>query len=111
MVFAARAGESLLLNESGLRDLAVDEELEINVGNAPDVQVTAAWVDQGNRVDISNAGATAVRFELRLRLSEGARVVHADHSMGTKNGRPIFRMTIPANETVTLRYQTQPIAG
>ena len=111
VVFAARAGESLLLNESGMRDLAVDEELEINVGDAPDVQVTAAQVDHANRVDISNAGATAVQFELRLRLSPGARVVHADHPMGTKNGRPIFRLTLPANETVTLRYQTQPVAG
>jgi hypothetical protein len=111
VVFAARAGESLLLNESGLRDLAVDEELEINVGDAPDVQVTAALADHANRVDISNARATAVRFELRLRLPEGGRVVHADHPMDTQNGRPIFRLTLPANETVTLRYQTVPAAG
>ena len=111
VVFAARAGESLLLNESGLRDLAVDEELEINLGDAPDVQVTAAQVEHANRVDISNALATDVRFELRLRLPEGSRVVHPDHSMGTKNGRPIFWLTLPANETVTLRYQTQPIPG
>jgi hypothetical protein len=110
-VFAARGGENLLLNESGVRDLAVDEELEINLGDAPDVQVTAAQVDHASRVDISNARATEVQFELRLRVPEGGRVVHADHPMGTKNGRPIFRLTLPANETVTLRYQTQPIAG
>jgi len=110
-VFADRAGESLLLNESGVRDLAVDEELEINLGDAPDVQVTAAQVNHVNRVDISNARATQVRFELRLRLPEGGRVVHADRSMGTKSGRPIFRLTLPAHETVTLRYQTQPIGG
>ena len=111
VVFAARGGEDLLLNESGLRDLAVDEELEINLGDAPDVQVTAAEVDHVNRVEISNAHSTEVRFELRLRLPEGGRVVHADHTVGTKNGRPIFRLTLPANETVTLRYQTQPITG
>jgi len=111
VVFAARAGESLLLNETGLRDLAVDEELEINLGDAPDVQVAATQVDHANRVDIRNARATEVRFELRLHLPEGGRVVHADHPLGTKNGRPIFRLTIPANETVTLHYQTQPVAG
>jgi hypothetical protein len=110
-VFTARTGENLLLHEAAVRDLAVDEELEINVGDAPDVQVTAVRVDQGNRVEISNAGATAVRFELRLRLPEGGRVLHADHPMGMKNGRPIFRLTVPANETVTLRYETPPIAG
>jgi hypothetical protein len=64
-----------------------------------------------NRVAISNAGAAAVRFELRLQIPEGEHVVHADHPLGTKNGRPIFRLTLPAHETVTLRYQTQPIAG
>ena len=111
VVFAARAGESLLLNESGLRDLAVDEELEINLGDAPDVQVAATQVDHANRIDISNARATEVQFELRLRLPEGARVVHADHPLSTKNGRPFFRLTLPANETVTLRYQTRPVAG
>jgi hypothetical protein len=110
-VFAARAGESLLLHESALRDLAVDEELEITVGEAPDVEVATSWADPVNRVDISNAGAAAVRFELRLQIPEGERVVHADHPVGAKNGRPIFRLTLPAHETVTLRYQTQPIAG
>jgi hypothetical protein len=109
-VFADRAGERLLLNESGVRDLAIDEELEINVGEAPDVQVATSWADPVNRVVLSNAGAAAVRFELRLRIPEGARVVHADHSLSAKNGRPIFRLTLPAHETVTLRYQTQPIA-
>jgi hypothetical protein len=111
VVFAARMGERLLLSESAMRDLAVDEELEINLGDAPDVQVAAAQIDHVNRVDISNAGATDLRFELRLRLPEGKRVVHADHSMGTKNGRPIFRLTLRADETVTLRYQTEASPG
>jgi hypothetical protein len=110
-VFAARAGENLLLHESALRDLAVDEELEITVGEARDVEVATSWADPVNRVAISNAGAAAVRFELRLQIPEGEHVVHADHPLGTKNGRPIFRLTLPAHETVTLRYQTQPIAG
>jgi hypothetical protein len=113
-VFAARDGETLLQQESNLRDLAVEEEVEIDMGVSSDVQVTAvrertgidsAKVAAGNRVDISNARATDIQFELRLRLPEGSRVVRADHSVGTKNGRPIFRLTIPANETVTLRYQ------
>jgi hypothetical protein len=44
---------------------------------------------------------------LRLQLAAGARVVRADHPLGTKNGRPIFRLDVPANETVTVRYQIQ----
>jgi hypothetical protein len=136
-VFAARNGEKLLLHESDLRDLAVDEEVEINLGASPDVQVAAelekttidpartrllplvpglavlrsAPVDDVSRVTISNARPTAIPFELRLTLVPGGRVVRADHPVASKNGRPIFRLTIPAQGTVTVRYQTQHPQG
>jgi hypothetical protein len=138
-VFAMRDGGTLLQHESNLRDLAVDEEVEIDMGESSDVQVTSnkdqttidsardsarttrlppvpgvaerrsATVEAVNRVEVSNARATEIHFELRLRLRlpEGGRVVRADHPVGTKNGRPIFRLTIPANGTVTLQYQWQ----
>jgi hypothetical protein len=136
-VFAAGGGETLLQHESNLRDLAVDEEVEIDMGLSPDIEVTAekekatldsarattlpavpgvpqlrsARVDAVNRVDISNARAADIHFELRLRLPEGGRIVRADHPLGAKNGRPIFRVTIPAHETATLRYQWHHVTG
>jgi hypothetical protein len=134
-VFAARGDAQLLLHESDLRDLAVDEEVEINLGDSPDVQVTAVkektvidpsrakllplvpgvvalrstQIDHVNRVAVSNARGADIQFELRLRLPEGGRVVRADHPLGTKNGRPIFRLTIPANGNVTVQYQMQHV--
>ncbi len=42
-------------------------------------------------------------------MAEGARVVRADHPLGAKNGRPIFRFKVPANQTVTVRFQTQGV--
>ena len=92
-----------------MRDLAVDEEVEIDLGESSDVEVAAqrektsidpkagrnycrccrGWrfcaprkVEDVNRVVISNARATAIPFELRLRLPEGGRVVRADHPLG-----------------------------
>jgi hypothetical protein len=132
-VFVGRRGDALLERESGIRDLAVDEELEIDMGASADVEVTAekesAALDSGrarplpavpgsapldltpldeiHRVRISNARSAKIQFELRLRLPEGARVVRADHPLAQKNGRPIFRLAIPADSTATLRYQTQ----
>jgi hypothetical protein len=130
-MFGAVSDQRLLEHESGLRDIALDEEVEINAGESPDVQVTAtkekvsidpaadmlplvpgvslrsAKVAAANRVVISNARASEVQFELRLQLPAGASVVRADHALGTKNGRPIFRLDVPANETVTVRYQIQ----
>ena len=136
-VFANHGDARLLQHESDMRDLAVDEEVEINMGDAPDVQVTVARertridstpgrlpppvpgvpasrsvkVEDLNQVDISNARDTEIQFELRLRLPDGARVIRADHALATKNGRPIFRLTIPANGNLTLKYQTQLTAG
>jgi hypothetical protein len=136
-VFAATGRAQLLLHESGMRDLAVEEELEINLGDSADVLVTVAKektiidpsrvqslplvpgvlsvrsteVDDVYRAGISNARASEIQFELRLRLPEGARIVRTDHPLGMKNGRPIFRLTVPANGNVTVRYQTQYTAG
>ncbi len=122
-VYAEHRGERLLERESGIRDLAVDEELEINLGASPDIEVTAAREgavtesaptaqrEISERVEISNARSTPIQFELRLRLAEGARIVGADHPLGQKNGRPIFRLEIPAHASATLRYRVRHCAG
>jgi hypothetical protein len=126
-----------LQHESGIRDLAIDEEVEINMGDSPDVEVTSVkesssidpvrsrllslvpgvsrlrsvQVDDIDRVDVTNARPAEIRFELRLRLPEGGRIVRADHPVARKNGRPIFRLTVPANQTMTLRYQWEHVTG
>ena len=131
-IFAARGGGILLEHESDLRDLAVDEEIEISLGVSPDVQVTAtqemaatdlaharllprvpgvtalrsAAIGAAARVDIANAGRVPVQFELRLQLPAGGRVMRADHPVTNHNGRSIFYLTIPANGTMSVRYQT-----
>jgi len=131
-VFASYAGERLLEHQSALHDTAVDEELEIDMGESSDVQVSmthektgidsahaqllplvpgvslrSVKVDDIQRVEVSSARGAGIDFELRVRIPEGARVVRADHPLGTKNGRPIFRFKVPANQTITVRFQTQ----
>jgi hypothetical protein len=107
MVFTERGGASLLLHESALRDLAVDEDVEVDLGQSADVQVKAVKENAQMRVEVSNARSAEVQFELRPSLSQGARVVNADHELAFKNGRPIFRLNVPAGETVILRYQVE----
>jgi hypothetical protein len=134
-VFGAYNGDRLLEKESGLRDTAVDEEVEIDAGESPDVQVSgdveetrvdsphakllplvpgvtlrSVKVDDVLRVEVSNAHAAAIDFELRLSLPDGVRIVRADHPLGTKNGRPIFRFKVPGNQSIAVRLQTQGTA-
>lgn len=132
-VFGARGGERLLEHETGLRDTALDEELELDMGPSPEVrysivnekttidsahakklpllpgvsELRSVEGDEVSRVEISNARPTPIEMELSLHLDEGTRVIRADHPLDKKNGRPVFRLTVPANATVTIRYQTQ----
>ena len=110
-----------------LRDTAEGETFDLDVGAAADVQVeqtwlvgasgaverrdltaeiTAAWTvgTKLERVAISNATSRPVAFELRLRKYDESRVVAATLPVGMKDGRPIFRMTLPANGSISFDY-------
>jgi hypothetical protein len=104
-VFSERDGARLLVQETGMRDLAVDEELEIDLGSSADVEVKAVKEHENNRVEVSNARSSDIQFELRLRLTVGARIVRADHPLASKNGRPMFRFTVPARTTASVRWE------
>ena len=128
-VFGRHAGTSLLQHESGMRDTASGEQVEIDMGASADVQVTLVKESRGDsaqvpapplvpgvsprsvkineitRVQISNARSNDIQFELRLQLPQGGRLVRADHAMSAKNGRPLILVKVPANDTVTVRYQ------
>jgi hypothetical protein len=130
-VYRGQSHDRQLQSESALRDLAVGQELEIGLGKSADVQVSevieTARVDSAHtstiplvpgvltlrsvrvsdikRVQISNARSSAVRFELRLPREE--RLVRADHPAASKDGRPIFFLTIPPQGSVTVRFQAE----
>ena len=105
-VFAYRQGRRLLERESNLRDLARDEEVEIDLGPSSDVQVGATSIGRSHRIEISNARAAAIAFELKLRLPDGVRLADANPAPGTKNGRPIFTLHIPARSVGVVSYRT-----
>jgi hypothetical protein len=131
-VFSLHGGERLLLHESSLRDLAVNEQVEIGLGASSDVQVAVVHekvsVDstqaqllpllpgvnlrsvgrgQLERVQISNARAEPIHMELRVALDDGAQLIRADQPPGSRNGLPMFSLTVPAQATSVLRYEIQ----
>jgi hypothetical protein len=132
--FAARGDETLLLSESALRDTAVDENIEIGLGDSPDVQVSAehaqtkvdlavpsrplpplrgvshlrsAVIDDLNTIRIHNARGSAIAFELRLRLADGSQLIGAEPAPVALDHRPRFTLTVPAQGSATIRYQTE----
>jgi hypothetical protein len=123
------AAQRLLSAETGLRDIAIDEETELRLAQSPDVQIRqtvesrtvtgpplpavtgadrldASPMLQVNRIEITNARPFEIQAEVRLSLSGAQQLARADHPADQKNGRPIFRVTLPANASLEIRYQT-----
>ena len=132
--FYEREGVPLLVNEAPLRDVAVDEEFEIDVGEAPDVRINAGTadravdpkklkrlrlsphvvvrsseVDEVHVIQVTNARSTPAFVELSVLVPDGATIGEADHVPGTRNGHPTFSLTVPAEGTAIIQYRTQEI--
>jgi hypothetical protein len=123
----------LLVNEGPLNDTALDQEVEINLGHPSDVQVAtvaraktldrdtikelplipgvvhlrSASVNVVSQIDITNARNSPAAVEIGLNLAAGERLVRADYVPTPHNGRPTFRLTVPAGEAAHIRYQTE----
>jgi hypothetical protein len=131
--FANNHGTALLISESPMRDKTIDEDVEIELGDSDDVQVKAtrqitalsgqqmsppaelrgvrrsqsATIDQVHTVEIANARNTEIAFELKVQLRVGAQLIAADPAPESTAGRPLFKLTVPANGSATIRYQTE----
>ncbi len=127
-VFQSGNARPLLVAEVPVRDLAKGQEVEWTLGDATDVQVRQTVVsrtalsaqvggktrpsrvgqqlanDTQMQVEITNARVTPAYLELRLRMGSGQQVTTADQPLAMKDGRPIFRVTIPAHGTFTMHY-------
>jgi hypothetical protein len=130
--FISRADTRLLLEEAPLRDIAVNEDFEIAAGEAPDVQVRAVnertvapesiqripllpgvlEVQTGmqtrvSRIEITQAGSTALSFEARLALADDWELVRSTVTPVLRDGRQVMTIEIPPGGRAMIRYQTR----
>ncbi|MXP29915.1 hypothetical protein GRI58_13965 [Porphyrobacter algicida] len=124
----------LLLGNAGIRDTAVQEKIELQLGDAPDVEIRhtlesreitersvttlplvpgAIWLRRVSpslihRVEVSNAGATAVTLELKTMVEPSDQIVRADHPVSNEDGFPVFRLRLLPHGSRVIRYVTQP---
>ena len=117
-----------LVGEARMRDLASGEVVEINLGpavgvlvrqqklayvaGAPDEPDLTPELREGlaagkatEEVAITNDRPAPIAFELRLQVFGALHVLNADQPMALKDGRPIFRLTLPANGSAVVRYE------
>lgn len=109
-VFEPSGADLLLVGEGGMRDYAVNEDVEIRLSNSPQVHVAVSetksgvhWTDYEARV--TNANPWPVQFEGSLQVSDGEKVLSPSAPLPRKHGRPTWTVHVPANGEATLRYR------
>jgi hypothetical protein len=106
---AAADGRPMLLGEAVIRDLAVGEDVEIEIGEA--VGVTAEVVEtesrrhhEDHRLTVTNDHAVPIRYEAEFEVDENERFRPRER-LPSRHGRPLWAVTVPANGTVSLEYR------
>ncbi|MGX7951780.1 DUF4139 domain-containing protein [Tsuneonella sp. HG249] len=110
-VFESTSKGELLVGEQRLRDYASGQDLEIALGESPQVAVSCAAegdtdFEAGQRIPMklvaSNANPSPVR--LRLTLGGGAAKIGGLRGTRVKDGARIYETTVPANGRRELRW-------
>ena len=109
-LFGARGERPILLGQGTIADRAVGEDVEIDLGEAPGVRTgtTLARRKAGSRglrdyvLTVSNDRAEPIDFEAEI-FSDGLDL-RASSRLARRNGRPLWRVTVPANGSAELRY-------
>ncbi|MEA3001962.1 MAG: hypothetical protein QOH81_750 [Sphingomonadales bacterium] len=119
-VFEQAGGRPMLVGEAAIQDTSVGEDLEILVGESPDVSIRHRLLPEADgktghandrdkphrhEIVISNAKASAADIEIKFNLDEEAyRLIKPSRKLGRKNGRSLWLAHMPANGTVRLVY-------
>ena len=107
-LFARHAGRPILIAEGAVRDTAVGEDVEIELGGATGVRTLLELVRETPRWDeyrltVTNDHRRPVRFEARFPWAGGD--FRSSRRLGSRRGRPVWEVTVPANGSATLRYR------
>lgn len=106
----------LLLGEGNLDDKAIGEKVEIQIGQSPQVrfQIEQVGQDEGDdrryrdfRLTITNAKRLPSSVEIKLTHSDRERLTKTSSRLGRKDGKPLWKVTVPANGERILRYRVQ----
>ena len=119
-VFETVTGRSMLAGEPQLEDKAVGELVELEIGESPDVtyELTETWEGESNddgdpfrryQLRLINARAKSAAVEVALAVPHNVRLTKPSRRLGTKNGYPLWLVTVPANKSIALEYQVEPI--
>lgn len=102
-LFEFVGGTRLLVGEDDVKDRAIGEDVEFVVGESPDVRIAVSSLDtnKGFRARLTNARNQPVTAEVRI----ASELAGKPKGLVRKNGRWLWRTTVPANGEAKLEYR------
>ncbi len=106
------AGRQLLEGEKPVSDHAIGEEIELEIGNSPDVNWTLIRVSesdhrQGWRAEITNALNVPITAEIRVPEDVAERPKALVH----RQGGWAWPVTVPAHDSAVITYTLKSEGG
>lgn len=115
VLFEPHGGERLLIGEGSIADKAVGEEVQIDAGEATQVEAEVEQTDSGDdrhgrdwddfELTVTNANPFAIHFEGEFDPDTYRKRSHMSARTIRKNGKDVWAVEVPANGTVKLRYR------
>ena len=105
----AANGRPMLIGEATINDLAVGEDVEIDMGEAAGIDADEAETRSGrnwedNRLTVTNDHAVPILYEAEFGVEEG-QLFRPRQRLPSRHGRPLWAVTVPANGSVSLDYR------
>jgi hypothetical protein len=118
-VFEQAQGRRMLVGENGIADTAVGQDLEIYVGESPDIRAAQRMIEEIEdenddfsrrrfEIEITNASPHAAKIEVELPLYDEVLIERPSRKLGLKNGRRIWIVKLKANGRARLSYDVVP---
>jgi hypothetical protein len=119
-VFESVGDRPMLIGEQRLKDSAVGEDVELDVGESPDVTYTLQRLGRSEdsahrrsavryRLELANARPMASIVEVELPINVRQELVKPSRRLEIKNGRHFWRAEVPANSRAELTYTIRPL--
>jgi hypothetical protein len=107
VLFGAGAQRPILLGEGFVDDKAVGEEVEIEIGAPTGILSRTVVPEAGEKGEfelvVTNDRQVPAIFEAEF--EEGEDRIVTREKLSRREGRPLWRVTVPANGTAKLRYR------
>jgi len=115
-VFDGDRTDGLLIGRGRMRDYAIGEEIKFTIGPSAAVQLAAERVFaakpggwDGYKLALTNANPAAITVEIDLTSIATNQLRNASSRTIRKDGKHVWQITVPANDSVTLTYESRTI--